>query len=102
MESIIFGSAGFIGKHLSETLSSGFKCFDLNINSEATFCDVREPINIELESKVNTIFNFAAVHTTPGHEYQEYFETNIKGAENICAFARINNINTIIFTSSSS
>lgn len=35
----------------------------------------------------DVIFNFAAVHRTPGHEDHEYFETNIRGAENVVAFA---------------
>ena len=97
MKAIIFGSSGFIGKHLVEALDSACLCFDLNTTfKESKFCDVREPINIKLKGDIDTIFNFAAVHTTPGHDYEEYFETNIKGAENICEFARRNNINTII------
>jgi len=99
--SIIFGGTGFIGKHLVEALGSGCLCFDLNTTLKASrFCDVREPINIGLDGEIDIIFNFAALHTTPKHEYQEYFETNIKGAENICDFARKNDINTIVFTSS--
>ena len=35
----------------------------------------------------DVIFYFAAVHHTPGHENHEYFETNIRGAENVVAFA---------------
>lgn len=27
------------------------------------------------------------MHRTPGHEDHEYFETNIRGAENVVAFA---------------
>ena len=46
------------------------------------------------------IFNFAAVHRTPGHEDHEYFETNIRGAENVVAFAEKWNIKKIVFTSS--
>ncbi len=41
-----------------------------------------------------------AIHKTPGHNDYEYFETNIKGADNICNYARENKINTIFFTSS--
>ena len=37
----------------------------------------------------DVIFNFAAVHRTPGHEDHEYFETNIRGAENVVAFAAV-------------
>ena len=35
----------------------------------------------------DVIFNFATVHRTPGHEDHEHFETNIRGAENVVAFA---------------
>ena len=99
--SIVFGGNGFIGTHLIRTLGSTCLSFDLVTGSKTSkFCDVRETINIDLDNQIDIIFNFAALHTTPKHEYQEYFETNIKGAENICDFARKNNINTIVFTSS--
>jgi nucleoside-diphosphate-sugar epimerase len=46
------------------------------------------------------IYNLAAVHRTPGHPRSEYFETNLLGAENVCAFARETGVRTIVFTSS--
>jgi len=46
------------------------------------------------------ICNFAAVHREPGHSDEEYFETNILGAENVCAWAELVTCNQIIFTSS--
>lgn len=101
MQAIIFGGSGFIGGQLISQLISGYLNLDLSpaeVNS--IYCDVRLPIDIKLSAGENTIFNFAAIHTTPGHRYDEYFETNIKGAENICNFARKNNVNTIVFTSS--
>lgn len=51
-------------------------------------------------SSEDIIFNFAAVHRTPGHPDHEYFETNIRGAENVCAFAEKHGIKKIVFTSS--
>lgn len=51
-------------------------------------------------SQDDVIFNFAAAHRTPGHEDHEYFETNIRGAENVVAFAEKWNIKKIVFTSS--
>ena len=96
---IIFGSSGFVGQCLSTYIGSKNDCFDINSTADSKFCDVRNPIEVECNN-VDVIYNLAAVHTTPGHEYHEYFETNIKGAENVCEFARANNINTIVFTSS--
>ena len=96
---IIFGGSGFIGQHLINYLNTEPKCFDIQTNGISKFCDVRNPINIKCND-VSVIYNLAAIHTTPGHDYHEYFETNIKGAENICNFARKKNINTILFTSS--
>ena len=64
--------------------------------------DIRKPIeNLPFTpTEDDVIFNFAAVHRTPGHEDHEYFETNIRGAENVVAFAEKWNIKKIVFTSS--
>ena len=64
--------------------------------------DIRKPIeNLPFTpTEDDVIFNFAAVHRTPGHEDHEYFETNIRGAENVVAFAEKWNIKKIVFISS--
>ncbi|MCD8303072.1 MAG: NAD(P)-dependent oxidoreductase [Prevotellaceae bacterium] len=66
------------------------------------YCDVRKPIyDLPLESTADdVIFNLAAVHRTPGHPDYAYFETNMRGAENVCAFAERHGIRRIVFTSS--
>jgi nucleoside-diphosphate-sugar epimerase len=108
---LIFGGEGFIGQHLTNHISninSNTNILSLDIRNNkldnaATYqyCDVRKPVELNLEkSSDSVIFNLAAVHTTPGHPDNEYFETNIYGAERICDFARKNGINTIVFTSS--
>lgn len=106
----IWGGAGFIGTHLfeyikNENLINGAAIYryDLVINSGSDVgqLDVRHAIDIKINGISDSIiFNLAATHTTPGHADYEYFNTNIKGAQNICDFARKNNINTIVFTSS--
>lgn len=111
MNYLIFGGEGFIGRHLTDYLINtekvcSSKIFSYDIrrvasNSNYTFLDVRKEINIDLPDISNSvIFNLAAVHTTPGHPDHEYFETNILGSENICAFAEKFNITKIAFTSS--
>ncbi|MVN91205.1 NAD-dependent epimerase/dehydratase family protein [Mucilaginibacter aquatilis] len=109
MNYFIFGGAGFIGTHLANYIEllhqADSKVFKYDIQKKVSddyiTLDVRNPIVINADDKSNSIiYNLAAVHTTPGHPDNEYFETNILGAENVCDFARKNNINTIVFTSS--
>ena len=123
MNYIIFGGSGFIGTHLihllkNECVKPGDKIYDFDIvmpgeegvvpgivekndGVEYIRLDVRKPIEFDFEPTADdVIFNLAAVHRTPGHPDHEYFETNIRGAENVTAFAEKHNINTILFTSS--
>jgi nucleoside-diphosphate-sugar epimerase len=128
MNYIITGGTGFIGTHLTNLLNEVHpeaKVWNLDIVTPGTpnpvvknykpavregeklgstfvECDIRKPIG-ELPftpTAEDVIFNFAAVHRTPGHEDIEYFETNIRGAENVCAFAEKYGIKNMVFTSS--
>lgn len=123
MNYIIFGGSGFIGTHLINLLKETVvtehdKIYDLDIvmpgeegvvpgivektdGVEYIRCDVRRPIDVDIQTtKDDIIFNLAAVHRTPGHEDFEYFETNIKGAENVTDYAQKHGIVKILFTSS--
>ena len=62
--------------------------------------DIRQPFPSELFPSPSLIFNFAAVHREPGHQPHEYYETNIKGAENVCAYAAATGCKRMVFTSS--
>tara|TARA_B100001093_G_scaffold87028_1_gene78878 strand:- start:312 stop:1289 length:978 start_codon:yes stop_codon:yes gene_type:complete len=102
---IIVGGSGFIGKHLFSKLSkeNNILIIDLKIdNLENQFkIDIREKIkNLKEFSNIDLIINLAAIHKEPGHKENEYFETNIKGAENVCKFAESIGCKNIIFTSS--
>jgi nucleoside-diphosphate-sugar epimerase len=122
MNYIIFGGSGFIGTHLihllKETKNDDDRIYDLDIvmpgeegvvpgvvekneGVEYIRLDVRKPIEFDFKpTEKDIIFNLAAVHRTPGHPDCEYFETNIRGAENVTAFAEKHNITKILFTSS--
>ena len=128
MNFIITGGTGFIGTHLTNLLIEKFpkvKIYNLDIVKPGTpnpvvknykkalkdgqklssvwvNCDIRNSIdNLPfVPTEDDIIFNFAAVHRTPGHEDHEYFETNILGAENVTAFAEKYGIKKIVFTSS--
>lgn len=110
---IIFGGSGYIGTKLAAFLlnnSNTEKVFLADIkessikNERAIYvnCDVRNESDFEQLPKtfIGWIFNFAAIHREPGHEGHEYYETNIKGAENICAYAEKTGCKNILFTSS--
>ncbi|MBR6089033.1 MAG: NAD(P)-dependent oxidoreductase [Anaerolineaceae bacterium] len=122
MNYIIFGGSGFIGTHLIHLLreckTESDKIYDLDIvmpgeegvvpgivekNDDVEYIrlDVRKPISFDhTPTPDDIIFNLAAVHRTPGHPDHEYFETNIRGAENVTAFAEAAGIRKILFTSS--
>ncbi len=120
---IIFGGCGFVGMHFVEHLlglslppkhifladlaSPQFpECLVAAkaalLSGVVSFLsvDIRQEINIEIPPGVSCIANFAAVHREPGHEPHEYYETNIRGAENVTKFAEKINCHFILFTSS--
>ena len=110
---VIFGGSGFVGTNLikyllEKNVTDHIYIADIKkprdgTMKNVTYCyvDVREPIDEKLfDGTIQSSINLAAIHTTPGHPTHEYFETNIKGAVNICNFAEKRNINKIVFTSS--
>lgn len=111
MNYLIFGGNGFIGEHLAKYIAKqqgkSDNIYSLDIKDKSSdyfqtvYVDVRQRIEIDLKDLSSSIiFNLAAIHITPGHTEFEYFETNVKGAENVCNFAREKHIDTIVFTSS--
>jgi nucleoside-diphosphate-sugar epimerase len=120
---ILFGGTGFIGTHLTqhllrESLADKITLVDMlpprnepytaalqeGLQSgkvEFIQWDVRKPIPASLfPAHADVVFNLAAVHREPGHRPAEYFETNIYGARNVCAYAAAAECPRMVFTSS--
>ncbi|MBD3315324.1 MAG: NAD-dependent epimerase/dehydratase family protein, partial [Chitinivibrionales bacterium] len=114
---VLFGGSGFVGTHLQHMLGDRYEtiyiadirkpgwhtkdAIALNPRTVYVDCDIRKPIiDGAFEGEIDTIVNLAAVHTSPGHPAHEYFEANIFGARNICAFAERRHIERVLFTSS--
>lgn len=110
---LIFGGTGYIGSNLAESLvadpSNRVILADIKPPSgelppgvSYVQCDVRKPIDASLFAgqQIEWIFNFAAIHREPGHAAHEYYETNLAGAENVCALADAIGCDRILFASS--
>ena len=104
---VIFGGSGFIGSHLAELMvSRGYMvhiadilpCSDSRYGY--SFCDVRRPITLDFTNVPDLVVNLAAIHRTPGHATQEYYETNVSGATHVSDWCKSIGISKVIFTSS--
>ena len=103
----ILGGSGFLGTNLSKALCQeniSFRIFD--IQKSKVFPDktiVGNICHIEDLKKIpnsNVLINLAAVHRDDVSPKSLYDEVNVNGSKNVCEYAKKNNINHIIFTSS--
>lgn len=107
--SLVTGASGFIGTHLIRRLvreGKGVIAIDRKPPREThpgvqyVNADVRDLSDVPINATLDTIYNFAAVHTTPGHEPYEYYSTNVLGALEVTRLADRTDAREIVFTSS--
>ena len=109
---IIIGGSGYIGSKLWQRMVQN-KQFDSIVLADikkplfplpegVTFVewDSREPASSPHFQGADWIINLAAVHREPGHEFKEYFDTNIPNAVNVCQLAANIVCKNIFFMSS--
>ena len=108
---IVFGGAGFIGCHfLRRLIETGRynRLYSVDIGEPRFTTDGVKYVKFDVRDLIPSdlcgegpfdIFNFAAVHTTPGHEDWEYYWTNVNGAVNVCKFATDVGAEYMLFTS---
>jgi nucleoside-diphosphate-sugar epimerase len=118
---VIFGGTGFIGTHTAQRLLrepsvEQILLVDIQPPRVASYTaelqqglssgrvqfiqhDIRLPFPAN-NFAPDVLFNFAAVHREPGHQAYEYYETNLHGAANVCAYAEAIGCQRIVFTSS--
>ncbi|MDB5586550.1 MAG: hypothetical protein JWP26_1520 [Devosia sp.] len=109
---VITGGCGFFGTHLMRALAldPAYERIiladikeprELSAKAEYVRVDVCEAIDLPVLGEVE-VYNFAAVHTTPGHEDWEYYWTNVAGATNACRFATRVGARRMVFASTMS
>lgn len=107
-EVLITGGSGFIGTHLARLLTSrSARVVSVDIRPPREVIagvrhvtlDVRNLHQLDTDG-VGAIYNLAAIHTTPGHPENEYYDVNVEGALSVCEFATAHDVQDILFTSS--
>jgi nucleoside-diphosphate-sugar epimerase len=111
---LVIGGSGFIGRQLAARLlerhpQARIVLADLAPPPVSALrpgidyvpCDVRQPLEGQIgRPAFDRIYNLAAIHREPGHATQEYFDTNVQGATNVCAYASLVGCKRIVFSSS--
>jgi len=103
----VIGGSGFVGTNLCKVLAlkqQDFEIIDIKpshqFGDKCKIADVRNIDSLRSSITGNIVINLAAVHRDDVRNTNEYYQTNVLGAENIATVCNENGIRKIIFTSS--
>lgn len=102
----VIGAAGFLGKELCASLSSTDRDvikFDIRYDSDRRNEKYMDVVSLSSNADLDgcdVLINLAAEHRDDVKPQSKYYETNVRGAENICHAASLAGVKQIIFTSS--
>lgn len=100
----LLGGDGFVGSSLQSVLKNENHSFivgDIKFDkNHSSYTDIEDIASFKIDSSISTIINLAAEHRDDVYPVSKYYDVNVKGSENVCVYARQNNINKIIFISS--
>ncbi len=103
----IIGGAGFVGTNFANRLAKKkipFEIIDIKVSQKfkgkSLYGDVRDVDSLRKAISGSLVINLAAVHRDDIANSREYYNTNVKGAENVCKVCSEKKIKKILFTSS--
>lgn len=103
----VIGGSGFVGTNFCQLLADKqvpFEIVDLKVSrrfpEKTKLGDVRDITALRSTISGDLVVNLAAVHRDDVTDKEEYYRTNVLGAENIAQVCREKLIGKIVFTSS--
>jgi nucleoside-diphosphate-sugar epimerase len=104
-KNLIIGGSGFVGNALI-TLLGKDNCFNIDKRPSKLYpditciCDIRNPIDIYFNTKIQNIILLAAEHRDDVSPISLYYDVNVNGTINVLNYMDKHNIENLIFLSS--
>ena len=109
---LVTGATGFLGKYLIEELLNNDYEVVAQGRKEKVLSDIKEKYNVQIlkcsldeikdvELKVDYVIHAAALSTVWG-KWEDFYNSNVVGTENVIDFCKKNNVKRLVYVSSPS